>query len=242
MRAIVAAAALTLALAPVASAQQVDPRAAELYEEGARAYREGRFDESAILIRRAYEIEPHPILLYNIARALESAGDLPGALEAYEQFLRDAPADAEQRPRVVRRVEVLRVELAPDETPSEPPADGPTGEPITRTPAVETEAPAAWPWVIAGVGVATVGAAIATGVVALDRESESDAAVDHATAFPLGEEAKDFALVTNVLFIAGGAISLAGVILGIVDLATLERSDVEVSIGPGGLALRAALE
>jgi tetratricopeptide (TPR) repeat protein len=240
----VAIAVSVFLLASAASAQQVDPRAAELYEEGARAYREGRFDESAILIRRAYEIEPHPILLYNIARALESAGDLHGALEAYEQFLRDAPSDAEQRPRVTRRVEVLRVELAPDERPREPPADPPVG-PVDPGPIAqpgETEAPAAWPWVIAGVGVAATGAGIATGLVARDRESEADAAPDHETAFPLGREAEDFALVTNVLFIAGGAVALTGVILGLVDLATLERSDVAVSIGPASVALVAALE
>jgi tetratricopeptide (TPR) repeat protein len=234
---------LACSLAASAHAQQVDPHAAELYEEGARAYREGRFDESAILIRRAYEIEPHPILLYNIARALESAGDLQGALEAYQQFLVDAPADAEQRPRVARRVEVLRIELDRSGTTSEPATEPIESDP-PPAPAVDREGPAAWPWIIAGVGVVTAAVGIVTGVIAVDRESAVEEAPDHRTAVPIAAEAEDYALATNVLFIAGGVIGLAGVVLGLVDIATLGESEdrARLTIGPGSLAFSTRFE
>src|SRR6266540_4033861 len=62
-------------------------RALQLFDESATHYKNGEFEKAAELLREAYGLFPEPILLYNLARALESMGDLPGAIENYERYL-----------------------------------------------------------------------------------------------------------------------------------------------------------
>ena len=84
------AATLTLCLlvAPAAAlAQERDSdaldRAVVLFEESETLYNQGEFEQAAALLRRAYALHADATLLFNLARALEGAGDLDGAIDAY---------------------------------------------------------------------------------------------------------------------------------------------------------------
>ncbi len=65
------------------------------YEEGKKLGRSQRYGDALREFRAAYEIDPRPICLYNIAWALEHLGKAPDALDTYRAYLDSAdPADA----------------------------------------------------------------------------------------------------------------------------------------------------
>lgn len=81
---LVFAVALSLAGAPALAA---NPRAQALIKEGDRLYKENKYLEAAAALKDAYALEPNPTLLYNIARALDQAGELQQALDQYRTFV-----------------------------------------------------------------------------------------------------------------------------------------------------------
>ncbi len=62
----------------------------ELKRRGDEALVSGRAAEALAFYKKVYEERKDPALLYNMGRALQSAGDYPQALEHLEQFERDA--------------------------------------------------------------------------------------------------------------------------------------------------------
>ena len=77
---------------------------------GKKAYVKGNYDDALIAFERAYEIDPQPKHLYNIARCHEQQGNLAKAADFYERYLRDAP-EAEDREEVETRAELLTSKL-----------------------------------------------------------------------------------------------------------------------------------
>lgn len=98
---------LSSALAPrVAEAdERADQQARELYVAGARAYDEGRYEEAVTAWKQAYELSPRPLLLFNMANALERLGRAPEALAALQQYR--GTADASEFETLDRRIESL---------------------------------------------------------------------------------------------------------------------------------------
>jgi len=86
-------------------------RALTLFEESAAAYHEGRFADAAALLEQAYALHPESVLLYNLARARDAAGDMDRAREAYRQFVDSAPT-AEQAGLARGRIDVLTTQIA----------------------------------------------------------------------------------------------------------------------------------
>ena len=85
-------------------------RAIELYQASQESYAGGRFEEAAVYLEEAYRLDPAPILLYNLARARESAGDTELALEAYRRYLDETP-EADDRAAVEARIAALERQL-----------------------------------------------------------------------------------------------------------------------------------
>ncbi len=107
------AVAVALTAAPPAFAQSAVPGSPEalaeakrLYAEGAALFKEKRFREAAERFQAAYDLDPSPILLYNLARSAEETGDAQGAVEHYQAYLARYP-QAEDRDEVQRRIRVL---------------------------------------------------------------------------------------------------------------------------------------
>jgi tetratricopeptide (TPR) repeat protein len=213
-------------------------RAVQLFKSSQEAYQKGQFREAADLLERAYGLDPNPTLLFNKARALESAGDAEGTIDAYRRYL-EADPKAPDRVGIVQRIENLEkqieakkelerraeeerkrreaLELAPPPPPPPPP---PIAPPPPRIEPVEKKSVSPWPWVILGVGAAGVGAGGALGAMAASKHS---AAVDEPvqmTAESLSGQANDLALGANISYGVGGAIVAAGLVWGIIDLAT----------------------
>ena len=181
-------------------------RAIQLFRASEGLYREGRFEEAAELLREAYALDPAPTLLYNLARALESAGDLSGAATAYRDYLAKDP-QAPDRPAIERRIENIDRQLAEREALEKQLADQRAPEvsqpPVVVQP-VTPPAPSPLPWVAVGTGAAGLAAGAILGVLASGRHDSAREAPSQAEAATLDQEARGLARGANVAYVAGG--------------------------------------
>lgn len=103
---------LSIFLTSTSLAQTSDTdRAKDLFEQGSSAFHAGEFPRALELFREAYAIDPHPILMYNIARSEESLGNAHEAVRAFRKYLELAP-EAEDRGAVEQRISTLEKQLA----------------------------------------------------------------------------------------------------------------------------------
>lgn len=93
-----------------AVAQPAPDSAEALFDGGAKAYQEARYDDAVELFLAAYQKDPQPELLYNVAQAYERLGDVRNALRAYRDFLRAVPA-FDERAMIDTRVRNLEKRL-----------------------------------------------------------------------------------------------------------------------------------
>lgn len=110
MRRLYCAAALLVVVfaALPATAEELPEDPAALKAEGDDLFDRGRYADAFDLYKRAYAKTSDPALLYNQARALESMGEYPEALEKLEAFSREAPPDVRAK---VPKLEELTAEL-----------------------------------------------------------------------------------------------------------------------------------
>ncbi len=86
---------LLLALTSALSARAENPRATALAREAERLYQAFKYKEAAEKLREAWDAEPQPRYLYNIARAYDQAGDLEQSLDYYREYTALPSRDAE---------------------------------------------------------------------------------------------------------------------------------------------------
>jgi len=86
------------------------PVAESRYQSGLRLYRAGQFAAAADEFRVALAMHRVPKLAYNLARSLERAGDLSGAIEHYRLYLKLAPGAAD-RDEIKRLIPILEDRL-----------------------------------------------------------------------------------------------------------------------------------
>ena len=115
-----AAAALLATLGPAVSLAAPksppadDARTAEAkshFQRGATYYKEARYREAIAEFQAAYKIKPSGVLHYNIGQAYEKLGDIPAALNSYNDYLREVPK-ASNRETVKRAIANLQARLA----------------------------------------------------------------------------------------------------------------------------------
>jgi len=121
---------LCAAGAATARAPSPQEEAREQYEKGVLAYNLERFDEAIAAFTRAYELDPAPILLYNVAQARWKKGENERALFYYRRYLEADPTAANRAAVEARIQELERARRAP---------------PATAPPRVAAAAPAAAP-------------------------------------------------------------------------------------------------
>ncbi|WP_338269782.1 tetratricopeptide repeat protein [Corallococcus caeni] len=84
-----------------------------LLKEGKRLYDAGKYREAAEALKQANEAQPHPRLVYNIAVALEYAGEPREAMSFYRQYVTSSSEDTD--PTLLknsnRAIDRLRVQL-----------------------------------------------------------------------------------------------------------------------------------
>lgn len=80
------------------------------FKLGVALYAEGKHDEALIEFQRAYELSPHPSVLYNIAASHRELSHYAEAIEYYERFLSEGKgvARADLLARAARELDELR--------------------------------------------------------------------------------------------------------------------------------------
>lgn len=155
MRGLVAAVTVSLlCLAPpvfaqVVTAGEIDPFEAA-QDQSAELYRTGRYEDSLAKLKEAYELQPLPGLLYNMARCYQKLGRHGEELKHLELF-RDAAPDLRHDEKRARSVETRIAELRNMLGLNKPPQ-----QPVHKR---------WWFWTVVGVAAAGAAAGIAGGVV-----------------------------------------------------------------------------
>jgi tetratricopeptide (TPR) repeat protein len=213
--------ALTIS-APAHGAPQDDKRAAELFRQSVRAYRDGRFQEAVDLLLEARRLKAEAVLLYDLGRAYEGLGNPSEAADAYARYLDEAP-NASDRKALEGRIATLRrqaEELKRAEAPPPPaPSPAPPPSPPPPPPAPEetrSDPLAPVPWVVGGVGVVAVGTGLVFGLIARSRYDDASSDPSMQRAADKYDGAKHDAVIANVAFVTGAVLLVtAGVWLAL---------------------------
>lgn len=87
-------------------------QAAVYFQEGRAAFKDKDYRLAAEKFQAAYNLDPVPILLYNMARAAEEMGDPQAAIGHYQSYLKRLGPQAEDRSEVERRIRVMEKTIA----------------------------------------------------------------------------------------------------------------------------------
>jgi hypothetical protein len=179
-------AALVVAAAAPARAQDADELARRHFESGAAYLQESDYESALKAFRKSYELSKRPEIQLNIATVHERMGNLQGAVDALEKYLVDAP-QGEHVETVKIRIANLKKRIA-----EQPPPSGATGEPAPapqRAKAQPAPMPVAAPpqsaereppnripaYVLLSVGGLAAGGAVITGVFAQSEYNDAEA-------------------------------------------------------------------
>jgi tetratricopeptide (TPR) repeat protein len=216
-----------------------EERAKAHFLAGQSYYEQASYADALKEFNEAYRLSKKPALLYNIARCHESLAQYPEAIKLLERYLRDQP-DTSDRSAIETRIANLKarqaerkpVERAWPQRPTEPPPI------VTSSPRSRATAPAAretaattaprhrvGTWVIGGIGVGLLAAALGTGVASqLDYNSLSTSCTDRrcdpatvANAQSRIDSGKRLAVATDVLWPVGTAAVATAVVLFFVE-------------------------
>lgn len=95
------------------------------FDRGAKLYNLGHFQEAIADFEKAYDLDPSPIFLFNIAQSHRQLGNKERALFFYRRYLEQAPR-APNRDDVERRMKDLQAALQQEaEAKQKPPTDVP---------------------------------------------------------------------------------------------------------------------
>jgi tetratricopeptide (TPR) repeat protein len=127
--------ALSFTTVHVAHADDPPPSAADLdkakkaFAEGKKLHEAKKLPEAIEKFKESYRLSKNPLLLYNIGLTMEEAGMEDLALMYYRRFLKEAPADATQRPTVEVSVKAIEKKLNLGGTAPTPPTGPDTSKP-----------------------------------------------------------------------------------------------------------------
>ncbi|MDD5308811.1 MAG: tetratricopeptide repeat protein [Deltaproteobacteria bacterium] len=92
--------------------QEAKRKAGEFFARGEALFDAGEYDKAAESFAQAYELAPHPSVLANIALSWERAGNLPAAVERWEQYLTSInDAETKERAKISDRLARLRTQV-----------------------------------------------------------------------------------------------------------------------------------
>ncbi len=194
------------------------------------------FEGAAQLFERAFEIDPNPNYLFNIGRVYEQSGDINKAVDYYQRFVQSPGVELESRELALKRLRVLREiqkeTQAPEQTPPpeqpppepegpEPGATGPVdgGDPPGKLSTLEIAG-----YAVLGVGGAALIAGGVFGGLALSQQSELDSQMSFENRQEIIQSGETNALVADIMFISGGALAVAGLVMAVVGRSKRKRA------------------
>jgi len=137
---------LALSAAALAKPKAKPPSKADqarmYFEEGTKYYSLRDFPKAVANYKKAFELRPEPVLLYNIAQAYRLSRDFDDSLYFYKSYLRNEP-NAANRAEVEGRIAEMEAAVQQQERAAKPPNDAvtpgeaPTSPGDTRIPSPE---------------------------------------------------------------------------------------------------------
>lgn len=224
-------------LTPKVPVSEVDPytEAKERVVRAEKLYGEGNFDAALAEFERAYgTMLGHPArsaVLFNMGRCLERLYRYDAAIDSYKRYLDEAPAEAEDRPQVVAKIEILADLLGAVE--------------VTVT-AKTGQSPKIYEvWVdgrLVGQGLKSFSVpggshqveVRAPGFESKNRQVQLAARTSQSLSFELSPLAKEYQGLPAVYFWSAGGLALASAITGAVygTLTLSKRSEVDNKLPP----------
>jgi tetratricopeptide (TPR) repeat protein len=196
---------------PTEARAPTDTRALVLFEQSARAYREGRFQEAVDLLLEARRLKAEPVLLYDLGRAYEALGRPGDAADAYAKYLDEDP-NAADRKAIEGRIATLRAQASELEAARQKPVvEPPPPAPPKETPRDEGDGLGAVPWIVAGAGVAAIGTGIVLGNVARSKHDDAVAERAQADAAAKQDRAESLGRAATITIIGGGVVAALGI-------------------------------
>jgi tetratricopeptide (TPR) repeat protein len=142
------------------------------YERGTKNYNRAQYEEALADFTEAASLYASPDFQYNIGLCYEKLGKYDDAIRAFSTYLRAKP-DADDRPNVENRIQMLQQELERREREAEDAEAARVAEPSPQPPpepaqpidddAAPPATDAGRPLIVSGAALAGVGAAVALG-------------------------------------------------------------------------------
>jgi len=209
-----AASVVSAPLSNVAFAQDEAQKVEGLSKEATSKYREKDYAAAIELFQKAYEIEPVPNLLFNIAKCYEKLEQWDPAIEYYQKFVVEPDVDKSARQSALDRIDALKeVQSAQKQADRDAKQTETAKKTEKKAEPIEVGPDYTWAYVTLGTGVALVGGGIVFGVLASGEETT----FNQGQTFEERKDAKDagetYAIVADGLYVAGGIIAVVGVLL-----------------------------
>ena len=215
-------------LFPLALGQEDDDeRAKALYDEGTRLYEAGQYEEAVEVFQIAYGLSERPLLLFNLAHALERLGRWEEARDALQQYRAVAPeSDWETLDSRIRELDeriAARPTAAESETVAVVEEPGRSGPPVGA-------------YVLFGTGAAGIGAGAIFTAQALSARSDwqeacADGAACPAQAAEAWQRDNRASLVADIAW----GIGAVGVVGGVVLSLGSGSADLTLAARPGAV-------
>ena len=209
-----------------------DLSADELSEQAIEEFNGKNYEEAVRLFEEAYEKDPQPNYLYNIGRVYEESGDFAKAVELYQDFVSKPGVDLQARENAIARLKVLKdalEQLEEDEEPVPEPVLEPEPEPEPTGPdkdelrADRVRKVRIAGYSLMGVGGVSLVVGAVFGGLALGKKNDADDAAFVDSAMGLRDDAKTQARVADAMYITGGVLAGAGLVMVLATLGKKNR-------------------
>lgn len=172
----------------------------ELSAQGFTRFRNGDYRGAIVLFEEAYNIEPVPNLLYNIARCYEELGELETAVDYFQRYTRLPGVEDSDRQAAEDRISNLERKLADRQNE--------TAQEIVDSSTLEVdESPSQLPAFAAmGGGIVLIGAGVAMGLAASSSAGQiSDDSLGYNDRLAARDRARTQGIVADVFYVGGAA-------------------------------------
>ena len=208
-----------LSLAPLmvsttAWAQTDAKQVEQLSKSAAKEYRGGNYKAAIKLFEEAYAIQAVPNLLFNIARCYEKMEDWDNAIANYDKFILDAESK-EAKQKALDKVKAIKEKQGTRSAQAQNDKDNKKKEEDNKK--VEPPPPAdpdrTWAYVAIGTGGGLLLGGAVFGLLAQGKQTAFDDATDPVAKQDAKDSGETFALVADVMYIAGAVSVITGIIL-----------------------------
>lgn len=239
LAALIAAAALTTTLPLIAPSEayaqgnkDTAKKVEELSAKAAELYGKKDFLGAIELFKKAYELEPVPNLLYNIARCYEKAEKYEEAITYYKKFTVAPDVDSKSREDSLKRIETLQEAIDAKKALDNKKNPNGTGDPNKQTTPkpVEQGPDRTVAYVLLGGGALALAGGATMGVLAKGKQSDFEAAgTTPEERRSLRDSGERFALMADGMYVVGVGLAAVGIYMAV----TAKPPTAETPAGDG---------